>query len=141
MIFAKEAIDSRPPRLYYLIYQKRKTHAKDTQELIKKISYLRELFKKYHMKNSDKPTATSILVDKNALFFLIAICLEAKIVLLNSYSNKNLSVQLCCGKHCWKPMSRHQHFSEYLDIIYVLEKLALLYPVFFKVFRFLIRLN
>ena len=66
MVFAEEAIDGRPPGLYYLIHWKRETHAEDTWKPVEGISHLRRLLKKYHGKNPDKPTATSLPVDKGA---------------------------------------------------------------------------
>ena len=47
MILAEEAIDDRPLGLYYLIFWKDETHAKDTWELVKGISHLWQLLKKY----------------------------------------------------------------------------------------------
>lgn len=47
IVFAKEAVNSRPQELYYLIYGKRKTHAKDTWETVKEVFYLQPLLKKY----------------------------------------------------------------------------------------------
>lgn len=41
IVFAKEATDSRPSKLYFLIYQKRETHAEDIWELVKGIFYLK----------------------------------------------------------------------------------------------------
>ena len=79
LIFAKEAIDSKPPGLYYLIHWKRETHAEDTWESVKEISHLRRLLKKYYSKNPDKPTATSPPVDKGALPLPMAACSGTKI--------------------------------------------------------------
>ena len=72
MVFVKEAIDSKPLGLYYLIYWKGETHAEDTWEPVEGISHLQRLLKKYHGKNSDKSTATSLPVDKKALPPLMA---------------------------------------------------------------------
>lgn len=66
MVFAEEAIDGRPPRLYYLIHWKGETHAEDTWEPVEEIAHLRRLLKKYHAENPDKPTATSPPVDRGA---------------------------------------------------------------------------
>ena len=67
MIFAEEATDGRPPRFYYLIHWKIKTHAEDTWERVEGICYLRRLLKKYHAENPDKPAATSPPLDREAL--------------------------------------------------------------------------
>ena len=67
MVFAEEAIDGRPPRLYYLIHWKRETHREDTWEPMEGVAHLRQLLKSYHAKNSNKPTATSSPIDKSAL--------------------------------------------------------------------------
>lgn len=66
MDFAEEAIDGRPPGLYYLIHWKGETHAEDTWEPVEGVSHLRRLLKKYHGDNPDIPTATSPPVDKGA---------------------------------------------------------------------------
>ena len=66
MVFAEEAVDGRPPGLYYLIHWKGETHAEDTWEPVEGIAHLRRLLKKYHSENPDKPTATSPPVDKGA---------------------------------------------------------------------------
>ena len=65
MVFAEEAIDSRSPGLYYLIHWKREIHAENIWELVEGITHLRRLLKKYQSENSDKPTATSPLIDKS----------------------------------------------------------------------------
>lgn len=67
MVFAEEAIDGRPPGLYYLIHWKGETHVEDTWEPVEGIAHLRRLLKKYHSENPDKLTATSPPVDKGAL--------------------------------------------------------------------------
>ena len=79
MIFAKEAIDNRPPGLYYLIYWKGETHAKDTWEPVKEVFYLRRLLKKNHTENPKKPAAASPPIDKGALPPLITICSGTKV--------------------------------------------------------------
>ena len=79
MVFVKKAIDGRPPGLYYLIHWKGKTHVEDTWEPVEGISHLRRLLKKYHGKNLDKPTATSLPVDKGAPPPLMAAHLRTKI--------------------------------------------------------------
>ena len=66
MGFAKEAIDGRPPGLYYLIHWEKKMYSEDTGEPVKGIAFLRRLLKKYHAKNLENPTATSPPVDKSA---------------------------------------------------------------------------
>ena len=66
MVFAEEAVDGRPPGLYYLIHWKGETHAEDTWEPIKGVSHLRRLLKKYHSENPEKPTAASPPIDKGA---------------------------------------------------------------------------
>lgn len=81
MVFPKEVVDSRPPELYYLFYWKKKTHAEDTWESVKKVFYLRQPFKKYYFKNSEKPTVTSSPINKSALPPLMATCLSTKIAL------------------------------------------------------------
>ena len=79
MIIAKEAIDRRPPGLYYLIYWKKKTHAEDTWESVKRVFHLRQLLKKNHTKNPKKPITTSLPIDKGAPPSLMAICSRAKV--------------------------------------------------------------
>lgn len=91
MVFVKEIVDSRPLGLYYLIYWKKKTYAEDIWEPIGGIACLRQLLKKYHIENLDKPTAISLLIDKDALSPPIAACSEAKITPSNiSIGNHSL---------------------------------------------------
>ena len=66
MAFAEEAIDSRPPGLYYIIHLEKEMHVEDTWESAEWIAYLRRLLKKYHAENPENPTATSPNVDKGA---------------------------------------------------------------------------
>ena len=66
MVFAEEAVDGRPPGLYYLIHWKGERHAEYTWEPVEGIAHLRRLLKKYHSENPDKPTDTSPPVDKCA---------------------------------------------------------------------------
>ena len=66
MIFAEKAVNSRPPRLYYLIYWKGETYSEDTWEPIETVFHLRQLLKKYHSENPEKPTAASPSIDKGA---------------------------------------------------------------------------
>lgn len=66
MILAEKAIDGRPTELYYIVYWKGKIHAKATLKSIKEITHLRQLLKKYLAKNPEKPTATSLPIDKGA---------------------------------------------------------------------------
>ena len=40
MVFAEEAIDNRPPGLYYLIYWKSETHVEDTWEPVEEVFHL-----------------------------------------------------------------------------------------------------
>lgn len=109
MLFAKKTIDDKLPGLYYFIYWKNETHVEDIWELVKEISYLRQLLKKYHTKNPDKPTATSPPIDKSALSPPIVACLRAKIaffilMLIHSpirkyfHTHKNTYIQLCYSK-------------------------------------------
>lgn len=64
MVFAKEAVNGRPPRLYYLIYRKKKTHIENTWEPVEKVSYLQRLLKKYYSENLKKPTVAFLPVNK-----------------------------------------------------------------------------
>ena len=79
MIFAKKAVDSRSPGLYYLIHWKGETHTEDTWELVKDVSHLRRLFKKNHTKYPKKPITAFPSIDKVAPPPLMAICLGAKV--------------------------------------------------------------
>lgn len=72
IVFAKEAIDSILPELFYLIHWKSEIHVKFTKEQIKSIVYLSWLLKKYHTENADKPTAISPPIDKDAPLFFMA---------------------------------------------------------------------
>lgn len=121
-IFAKKAIDDRLPKLYYLIHQKGEIYAKNTQEPIKEIAHLRQLLKKYYIKNSDKPTATFPPINKGALPLPMTAQFGAKvappITLRKSALIKRLqpicghiskrinpSAQVCYGKWHQKPRS------------------------------------
>ncbi len=79
MVFVEEAIDSRPPGLYYIIYWKKTTHVEDIWKPVKGIAHLQRLLKKYHAKNPKKPTVKSPPVDKNASLPLMAARSKAKV--------------------------------------------------------------
>ena len=67
MVFAEEAIDGKPPWLYYLIQWKGKTHTEDIWKPVEGVTHLQQLLKSYHAKNPDKPTNTSSPIDKDTL--------------------------------------------------------------------------
>lgn len=67
MVFVEKAVDSKSPGLYYLIYWKDRSYAEDTWKPIERVFYLRQLLKKYHSKNPEQSTATSLLINKSAL--------------------------------------------------------------------------
>ena len=79
MVFAEEAVDSRPPELYYPIYKKGKTHLEDTWEPVEGVSHLRQLLKKYHTENPKKPTVAFPPIDKGASPPLMAVCSGTKL--------------------------------------------------------------
>lgn len=87
MVFAKEATNDRRPRLYYLIYQKDGTHAKDTWEPIKEFFCLWQLLKKYYSKNLNKPIVTFLPINKNTPSALIVAYSEVENVFLYLHSS------------------------------------------------------
>lgn len=94
MVFAEKVTDGRLSRLYYLIHWKDKTYAKNTSEPVKEISHLWQLLKKCHTKNLNKPTATSLPVNKGAATSLMAACLGAEIAFLTP-----ALIHSCIRKH------------------------------------------
>ncbi len=98
MVFAEEAIDGRLPGLYYFLHWKGETDSENTWEPLERIAHLRRLVKKYHIKNPEKPTATSPPVDNGAPPPHIATRSEAKVApptsaLICSFMRKRLSAR------------------------------------------------
>ena len=114
MVFAEEAIDGRLPGLYYLFHWKRETDSENTWEPLERIAHLRRLVKKYHVKNPEKPTATSPPVDNDAPPPHIAARSGAKVAppilaLIRSFTRNRLSARNRLSVKVFSTSSSNRH--------------------------------